>query len=118
METPEYASFEIFVRPGDDSVVLDLRGEFDMSEVDPFRACIDGVIGSAEGAVVIDLGDVTFIDSSAISALLSARERLADQNRALQLRHTASVARVFELAGLADLLDNETDAGTHQPRAT
>jgi len=80
-----------------------------MSEVDTFRACLDGVIGSADGVVVIDLGDVTFIDSSAISALLLARRFLADQNRELRLWHTASVSRVFELAGLIDLLDNTTD---------
>jgi anti-anti-sigma factor len=109
IDSPEYVSFEISVRSGGGSVVLDISGEFDMSEVDTFRACLDGVIGSADGVVVIDLGDVTFIDSSAISALLLARRFLADQNRELRLWHTASVSRVFELAGLIDLLDNTTD---------
>jgi anti-anti-sigma factor len=85
-----------------------VSGEFDLSEVDTFRACLDGVDASG-GALVVDLGDVTFIDSSAIAALLKARRRLAEQDCELRLQHTASVRRIFELAGLADLLDPTPD---------
>jgi anti-sigma B factor antagonist len=108
MEPPECAPFEIVVRAEDGAVVLDVSGEFDLSEVDTFWACLDGVDASA-GVLVVDLGDVTFIDSSAIAALLKARRSLAEQGCELRLQHTGSVRRIFELAGLADLLDPTPD---------
>ncbi len=79
--------FEITVRARSGAVVLDLGGEFDMSEVEAFRSCMDVVIASCSGAVVVDLADVTFIDSSAIQALLPARQCLADAGRQLRLQH-------------------------------
>jgi anti-sigma B factor antagonist len=105
MECRESAAFEIGVRAGYGDVVLDLNGDFDMSEVAAFRSCMDGVIASCDGAVVVDLADVGFIDSTAISALLIARRRLAADGRELRLRHvSAPVSRIFEMAGLAKLL--------------
>jgi anti-anti-sigma factor len=112
MVPSECVPFEISTRVDDGTVVLDLSGEFDMSEVDSFGACVDGAIASADGVVVIDLCDVTFIDSTAISALLVARRRLADQNRELRVHHTATVSRIFELAGLTKLFDDTTDPTT------
>jgi anti-sigma B factor antagonist len=97
----ELARFNIFVRVGDGAVVVNLDGEFDMSEVEAFRSCMEGVIASCDGAVIVDLADVTFIDSSAISALLHTRRCLAGEGREFRLQHlTASVSRIFELAGL------------------
>src|SRR5262245_29993085 len=117
MSLPESATFEISVRTGLDDVVLDLDGEFDMNEVEAFRYRIEGVLASFDGEVILDFADVTFIDSSAIQALLNARKRLADKGRELRLQHfTGSVARILDLAGLADLLGDSTDTGV-QPTA-
>ena len=90
MECQESVQFEICVRAGYAAVVLDLNGDFDLSEVETFRACMDGVIASCDGAVVVDLADVPFIDSTAISALLIARRTLAADGRELSLRHGSS----------------------------
>ena len=110
MSLQELAPFNISVRPGHGAVVLDVDGEFDMSEVETFRSCVAGIVTCSDDAVVVDLADVTFIDSSAISALLNARQRLAGEGRELRLRHpTAPVARIFELAGLASLLADTGD---------
>jgi anti-anti-sigma factor len=109
MEPPECAPFEIVVRMDDDAVVLDVSGEFDLGEVDTFWSCLQDV-NATTGTLVVDLGDVTFIDSSAIAALLKARRSLAEQDRELRLQHTAPVRRIFELAGLADLLESTRDS--------
>jgi anti-sigma B factor antagonist len=105
MDSPDCAPFVIGVRTRAGAVVLALSGDFDISVVHRFRACVEDVIASADGGVVVDLCDVTFIDSTAISALLIARQHLAARHRELRLQHTASVSRIFKLAGLADLLD-------------
>jgi anti-anti-sigma factor len=114
MGSQEWAPFNISVRADYGAVVLDLDGEFDMSEVEMFRSCVDEIIISCDRAVVVDLAGVTFIDSLAIEALLNARRCLAGQGRELRLQHpTAPVARIFELTGLTDLLGETGDTASH-----
>jgi anti-anti-sigma factor len=106
MSLQESAPFIISVRTDHDTVVLEIAGEFDMAEVEAFRTCVDGIAASCDGEVVVDLGGITFIDSSAISVLLNARRRLDNEGRELWLRRPSpAVARVFELAGLTSVFD-------------
>ena len=114
MGSQELAPFNISVRAGCGAVVLHIDGEFDMSEVETFRSCVDEIITSCDTAVVIDLAGVTFIDSSAIQALLNAGRCLAGKGRELRLQHlTAPVARIFELAGLSNLLGETGETASH-----
>jgi anti-anti-sigma factor len=58
------------------------------------------------GAFVIDLGDVTFLDSSGVNVILRARATLGRDERALAVVCPPGPARrVFEVAGIADLLE-------------
>jgi len=57
--------------------------------------------------VVADLSHLEFIDSTGLSALLVARHRIALLGARLQIRGAAGAARrVFEAAGLEDVLDD------------
>jgi anti-sigma B factor antagonist len=105
MGTPESAPFGLTVRADHGAVVIELAGDFDLSGVETFRSCIeDLLLTSSRDTVVVDLGDVLFIDSSAITALLAARRLLADHDRELCFNHISPAAsRVFELTGLTDL---------------
>jgi anti-sigma B factor antagonist len=114
MDSQELAPFNISVRAGYGAVVLDIDGEFDMDEVATFRSCVDEIITSSDCAVVVDLAGVTFIDSSAISALLNAGRCLAGEGRELRLQHlSAPIARIFELAGLTNLLGDTGDTASN-----
>jgi anti-anti-sigma factor len=54
--------------------------------------------------VIVDLGNVTFIDSCAISALLEMRRLVAREHRELRLQHiSAPASRLLELTGLTEL---------------
>jgi anti-sigma B factor antagonist len=104
MGTPESAPFALSVRATHGTVVVELAGDFDLSGVDRFRSCIEELITSSKETVVVDLRDVSFIDSSAISALLWARRILADHDRELRFNDiSAAASRVFELTGLTGL---------------
>jgi anti-sigma B factor antagonist len=104
MDTPSTSPFLVHVRSDGDALHLGLVGEFDLSEVDCFRACVEGAVESNGGSVVIDLGDVTFIDSTAITALLEVRRRCDGDGRQLRFENaSASVTRVFELTGLTEV---------------
>jgi anti-sigma B factor antagonist len=99
------APFTVSVRPGHGVVVLDILGEFDLSEVETFHLCVDAIIASFNGAVVLDLAGVSFIDSSALSAILAAQRWLTDECRELRLQNlSAPVKRILEVTGLTDLL--------------
>jgi anti-sigma B factor antagonist len=109
METPASAPFSLTVRANEaGAVVVALAGDFDMSGVQEFHACVDELIDSSNGAVlIVDLGEVTFIDSSGISALLGARRLVSGEHRELRFEHfSAPAARLFELTGLTDVLDD------------
>ena len=61
---------------------------------------------SQEGAdpVVVDLADVHFIDSSGVSLLVQAKQRIESQGGRFVLRRPAHrVKRVLEVSGLAEM---------------
>ena len=84
--------------------VIAVGGELDMRAAPELKATIDRALDGDTSLLVVDLGDVTFIDSTAIGALVAALKRLRDSGGSLELVcHEPNVLRVFELTGL----DNE-----------
>ena len=58
------------------------------------------------GAVVVDLGDVTFMDSTALSALMRSKETLGQQGISLRLAAPSrAVERIFSITGFQDYFD-------------
>jgi anti-sigma B factor antagonist len=104
METGDSVPFALAVRPTDGDSVIELTGDFDLSGVEEFRSCIEELIGSSDGPLVVDLGEVTFIDSRAISAMLEMRRLVTREHRELRIqRISPPVSRLLELAGLTEL---------------
>jgi anti-sigma B factor antagonist len=84
--------------------VLRLFGELDLVSADAVQHALVALAGSA---VVADLSRLEFIDSTGLSALLRARRRVSDAGHRLELRGAQGpTRRVFEAAGLADVLDD------------
>jgi anti-sigma B factor antagonist len=86
------------LRPGA-TVVFSVRGELDLHEApelqDRVRAAIDG------GAmlIVVDLTDVTFIDSMALGVLLATANKLHPAGGRLRLVvPNPSIRRIFEIS--------------------
>ena len=100
----EPTPFQVHVRVDDGTMIVTLAGEFDAAEVDRFQASIDAALSTSNGTVVVDVADLSFIDSSALCALLRTREVLETQRRTLQLRDVSPiVARLVELVGVTEL---------------
>jgi anti-sigma B factor antagonist len=82
-----------------------VRGEVDVSAVHALTTALDAAIRESEGAFVIDLCDVEFLDSSGLSALLRARALLARDDRQLAVVcPPGPVRRLFDLAGVGELV--------------
>ena len=86
----------------DDGRGATLHGELDLATYDAMSKTLAPLFEVA-GNVVLDLADVTFIDSSAIRLFVRLQEA-RDGNGVVKLRGARPhVARVLEVAGVADL---------------
>jgi stage II sporulation protein AA (anti-sigma F factor antagonist) len=86
----------------DDALVLSVRGDVD-SVTAPRLALAIELAHERTRRVVVDLGRVTFLDSSGINALLVAKRELAGRRRPLELVVIAPegpVRRVLEITQL------------------
>jgi anti-sigma B factor antagonist len=94
--------------------VVVLRGEEDIATRPVLAEVLSRLIATDTRDVVIDLGEVEFIDSSTIRALEVGQEFLSREGRNLTVRSPSRLAlRMLGLFGLTDLI--ETQEGRSQP---
>ena len=98
----EFADFRVeLLRPADDVAVVEAAGELDIHTSVVFKDSLVGAIEEGATRVVVDLTGVTFIDSSALGALVGGTRRSAEVGAELMIVCPAgSVARVIEITGL------------------
>ena len=80
--------------------LVTLHGELDLAERQLLTRQFEAIATRGRD-VVIDMSDVTYLDSSAIGALVGLRRELSDRNAGLVLRMRRNAAyRLIEIAGL------------------
>lgn len=81
--------------------VIWLEGEQDSVTVSVLRTLLAGAAAGNDGDVVVDLGQVTFIDASIVGALVRGQNLLRPAGRELVLREPPPfIGRVIEICGL------------------
>lgn len=92
--------FRITTRELPDVHVVTLHGELDIVSAYDLALALVGIAGST---VVVDLSDLTFIDSTGITALVMARKRIeADQRGQLVITRPGGIVRqALEIVGLS-----------------
>jgi len=92
--------------PREGITVLKVSGEHDLYTAPDLREHLKR--GLSAGGVVVDLSAATFVDSSILGALLSARQRAQEDGRAFAVSMHESTSRtvrqVFEITGLIDAM--------------
>lgn len=84
----------------DDMRVVKVVGELDASSAEHLRRALDEGFTEGHSSVVLDLGDVTFIDSSGLSVLIHAWKQANQGDGVLTLRSpSATVIRLLDIAG-------------------
>lgn len=97
---PEDDYLAVTMRPGDDEVVLEARGEIDLASVSLLKWYVDEATACDYRVVVIDLSEVTFLDSSGLAVFAVAHSDLTRAGRELVLRGAdGTVKRVLDLCG-------------------
>jgi anti-sigma B factor antagonist len=85
--------------------VIAVRGEVDLHTAPKVQSAIERA-ASSNGAVVLDMGGVAFMDSTALSALMRAKELLQEQGISLRLASPSrAVERIFSVTGFQDYFD-------------
>jgi anti-sigma B factor antagonist len=80
-----------------------VEGELDMETAPEFTERVELSVWGTVGAFVLDLSELSFLDSSGLHALLRARAYLAREDRTLVLVCPRGPARrVLDLAGVLD----------------
>jgi anti-anti-sigma factor len=88
-----------------DAVVVAIVGEIDMATAPEVTRAIEaGFRGVAR--VIVDLSDVTFLDSSALNAFVQSQQELAQHDVAFRIVSPAdhAVRNVFEITRLTEPL--------------
>ena len=83
-----------------DATVVRLAGELDLHTAGALRRMLLPAVAGATGRVVVDLAEVEFMDSTALSLLLEARARLRRREDFLLAAPGLEARRALEVSGL------------------
>ena len=98
------ATVELTVSEREGETVLSASGERDVNTAPELREHLSRLINGGARQITVDLAEVSFVDSTALSVLVSALKRLRQADGDLALASpNPSVRRVFEITGLTRL---------------
>lgn len=81
------------------------RGELDLATAPAFRQSLVDAIDSGAVRVVVDMSEVTFIDSTGLGVLVGAIKRArASGAELVALSAAPSIRKVFEITGIDHVL--------------
>ena len=85
--------------------VIKLSGRFDFNAHREFRAAYDPLVVDASiNSVVVDFGDVDYLDSSALGMLLMLRDKMGGVNKEVALASVkGNVKQVLDIANFGKL---------------
>jgi anti-anti-sigma factor len=102
-------SLEISSEVLGDATTVRLQGELDLASAHVMEERLTAIEEQRPARVVIDLGDLAFIDSSGLRVLLLADTRARERGFELVLAPGPEpVQRVFEMTGALDVLRFES----------
>jgi anti-sigma B factor antagonist len=88
-----------------DAVDLALAGDLDMSATFALEPVLDRVLAEEPGELVLDLGQVQFVDSSGLGLLIATHERASRAGVDMAIAGAGpEIQRVFHFAGLDGVL--------------
>lgn len=93
---------------GDEGLVLRIRGELDMATAPKLRRALDTALDAEGRRVVVDLRELTFVDSTGVRVLLAAASRARNEGCSFVLRAPCrSVQKALALTGADRLVTIE-----------
>ena len=100
-------SFELRVRTVDGCTHFLPRGELDLATAPELEDRVLAAVRAAEGDVVLDLRELTFMDSTGVRTIVAAHQAAKESGADLRVVRPAAdsaVSRVIEISGIDDAL--------------
>jgi anti-sigma B factor antagonist len=99
------SQFRVDVRTEGEAAVIVVRGELDLASSPALEEQFEQLWGSETKLLVLDLRELEFMDSTGLSIIVNAHQRLAEDGRELTLvRGPQQVQRLLDLTGVAERL--------------
>jgi anti-sigma B factor antagonist len=87
-----------------DSVTIALSGELDLASTEELDQAVRDCEETEIGGIVVDLTNVSFIDSSGLGALIKAQQRMGGRLRFVPSRHEA-VTRLLAITRTEEIFN-------------
>lgn len=87
--------------------IVAAQGEVDLFTVPEFKARITAPIDAGVPRVIVDLTDVTFIDSSSLGVLIGAHKRLVEEDSGglVVVVSDRAIVNTFKITGLDQVFE-------------
>ncbi len=89
----------LHVSAGDGAVVIECRGELDLSNALQLRNALPPTDAQGISLLRIDMAEVTFMDSSGLASLLEADRRCRELGATFEIVASRFIARLLALTG-------------------
>ena len=104
---------EVTTQDSGGQVTISLKGELDLSSVGKVQEELRRVEAEGPAVLVLDLSNLTFLDSTGLRTVVTADERARENGRRLVVvRGPDAVQRVFAITRLEERLEMIDDASS------
>jgi anti-anti-sigma factor len=98
-------AFSVHLQPRSDVALIVVSGELDIASAPELAQTLDQIRPELTKLVIVDLRELEFMDSTGLSIIVRAHQRLAEDDCELTLiRGQPQVQRLLDLTGVAERL--------------
>jgi anti-sigma B factor antagonist len=104
--SPALVGHELLEEPASfDGYLVVARGELDIASAFSLRDKLHGAAASGVQRILLDLTDVTFMDSLSMAAVVATQRRLGEDGRLAVVATHPYVLLIFEAGGIDSVVD-------------
>ncbi|HEX8974892.1 MAG TPA: STAS domain-containing protein [Solirubrobacteraceae bacterium] len=101
-----HSDFRVEVRTEGRAAIVVVRGELDLATSPELEESLRRIWDAGNEQLVIDLRELEFMDSTGLSIIVKAHQRLSEEGRRLSLvRGSQQVQRLLDLTGVSERLE-------------
>ena len=98
-------AFTVHLQPRSDVALIVVSGELDLASAPELEQALDQIRPERNKLAIVDLRELEFMDSTGLSIIVRAHQRLAEAGCELTLiKGPPQVQRLLDLTGVADRL--------------
>lgn len=85
--------------------IVHISGDLDLSAATELRSVLETVVNQSDKALILDFGQLNYIDSTGIGIVISVVKIRDEIQGAFQVRHIPSaIMKLFDLTGISGFL--------------